>query len=422
MVADRSVARGATSRGASRPSPDAKPSCEAFRGDARWPTFHYHPVHRGLRATRRRVPEVGRLHRHTGLIVRGREGLDRANAQKPSGHGEYGRSRSPFGCSSERAEALEAAGLREYREILRGDVGGTSHGHGLDLDGLTATLTAAFAPIPCGAGRSPDPDDLSVWWRYCIASALRYPWVWISGDYAAVSVWIPPDGTELTEEEEEGVEPLIRDLIGHRCDDVLELLDRFEASHPQGGAPLLPEPVGNAPRSSRRGARHGAPVGQPGDGRTPRAYRRSLSRPIPQITPAMNASGSGRSASSRPRTELAGWRRCGARWAGGAAGVADVAGERRHRRGRLQRVSPTTGLDRFLEHWSDDLDHRSIEGAPDDRGPIHGKDAMRAYVQDWIDTFDEFKIDPVERSKPRAGCGRGGALRRPRPAERHRNR
>jgi GNAT superfamily N-acetyltransferase len=62
--------------------------------------------------------------------------------------------------------------------------------------------------------------------------ALRYPWVWISGDYAAASVWIPPNGVELTEEEEEGVEPLVRDLIGPRCDDVMELLDRFDASHP----------------------------------------------------------------------------------------------------------------------------------------------------------------------------------------------
>ena len=54
------------------------------------------------------------------------------------------------------------------------------------------------------------------------------------------------------------------------------------------------------------------------------------------------------------------------------------------------------GLDRFLEHWTDDLDHRSIEGAPDDRGPIHGKNAMRDYLQDWIDTFDEYKVEPVE--------------------------
>ena len=54
------------------------------------------------------------------------------------------------------------------------------------------------------------------------------------------------------------------------------------------------------------------------------------------------------------------------------------------------------GLDLFLQHWTDDLDHRSIEGAPDDRGPIHGKDAMREYVQDWIDLFDDFGIEPVE--------------------------
>ena len=54
------------------------------------------------------------------------------------------------------------------------------------------------------------------------------------------------------------------------------------------------------------------------------------------------------------------------------------------------------GLDLFLQHWTDDLDHRSIEGAPDDRGPIHGKVAMREYVQDWIDLFDDFGIEPVE--------------------------
>ena len=54
------------------------------------------------------------------------------------------------------------------------------------------------------------------------------------------------------------------------------------------------------------------------------------------------------------------------------------------------------GLDRFIDHWTGDLDHRSIEGAPDDRGPIRGRAAMRAYVQDWIDTFDGFRIEPVE--------------------------
>ncbi len=54
------------------------------------------------------------------------------------------------------------------------------------------------------------------------------------------------------------------------------------------------------------------------------------------------------------------------------------------------------GLDRFLEYWTEDLDHRSIKGALDDRGPIHGRIAMRAFVEDWIDLFDDFQIEPIE--------------------------
>lgn len=54
------------------------------------------------------------------------------------------------------------------------------------------------------------------------------------------------------------------------------------------------------------------------------------------------------------------------------------------------------GIDGFLEHLTEDVDHRAIEGAPDDRGPMHGKDDLRAYVQDWLDTFDQFTAQPVE--------------------------
>ena len=89
-----------------------------------------------------------------------------------------------------------------------------------DVDGVTATLTAAFATDPLWSWAFPDARDQAVWWRYCIPSAFRYPGVWISGDYAAVSVWIPPGGVELTEEEQraaiyktdtEGLEALYRE-------------------------------------------------------------------------------------------------------------------------------------------------------------------------------------------------------------------
>lgn len=102
-----------------------------------------------------------------------------------------------------------------------------------DLDGLTATLTAAFEHDPLWSWAFPDPADLAVWWRFNIASALRYPWVWINGDYTAASIWIPPDGTELTEEEEAQVEAVVSDLIGPRAPEVIELLQRFDASHPE---------------------------------------------------------------------------------------------------------------------------------------------------------------------------------------------
>jgi ketosteroid isomerase-like protein len=53
-------------------------------------------------------------------------------------------------------------------------------------------------------------------------------------------------------------------------------------------------------------------------------------------------------------------------------------------------------LDAWSEYWADDIDYRAVEGAPDDHGPLHGKDAMRAYALDWVHTFDDFRVEPVE--------------------------
>jgi ketosteroid isomerase-like protein len=54
------------------------------------------------------------------------------------------------------------------------------------------------------------------------------------------------------------------------------------------------------------------------------------------------------------------------------------------------------GLDRWIEHFADDVDYRAVEGAIDDWGPIKGTDALRAYFQDWIDMFDGFWMEAVE--------------------------
>ena len=55
------------------------------------------------------------------------------------------------------------------------------------------------------------------------------------------------------------------------------------------------------------------------------------------------------------------------------------------------------GLDAFLdEYCTDDIDYRAVEGALDDHGPIQGKDPLRAFMQDWLDMFDDFRAEPVE--------------------------
>ena len=102
-----------------------------------------------------------------------------------------------------------------------------------DLAGVTATLTAAFATDPLWRWAFPRLGDLEVLWRFMIGSALRYPWVRILDGFAAATLWIPPGGTELTEREEEEMEPLLQRLIGERAADVLELWERFEANHPR---------------------------------------------------------------------------------------------------------------------------------------------------------------------------------------------
>jgi GNAT superfamily N-acetyltransferase len=102
-----------------------------------------------------------------------------------------------------------------------------------DLDGLTALLTDAFKRDPIWGWAFAEVEALATWWRFFVGSALRYPSTWIAGDFAAAAVWIPPGGVELTPGEEQRVEPLLRELVGPRAPQVMELVERFEAAHPR---------------------------------------------------------------------------------------------------------------------------------------------------------------------------------------------
>jgi ketosteroid isomerase-like protein len=48
----------------------------------------------------------------------------------------------------------------------------------------------------------------------------------------------------------------------------------------------------------------------------------------------------------------------------------------------------------YEEVWAPDIDYRAIEGAPDDVGPILGRDAMRAYLGEWYEMFPDLVAAP----------------------------
>jgi GNAT superfamily N-acetyltransferase len=76
-------------------------------------------------------------------------------------------------------------------------------------------------------------DHHRIWWGLYMHSALRYGCVWMTDDGGAAALWIPPGETELSDEDEASVEPLLRELIGSHADDVLTLLDSFDSNHPR---------------------------------------------------------------------------------------------------------------------------------------------------------------------------------------------
>ena len=54
------------------------------------------------------------------------------------------------------------------------------------------------------------------------------------------------------------------------------------------------------------------------------------------------------------------------------------------------------GLDRFMEHFTDDVDYHVLGADGLIHGPIHGKNGVRAWLQDWIDMFDGFWMELIE--------------------------
>jgi ribosomal protein S18 acetylase RimI-like enzyme len=101
-----------------------------------------------------------------------------------------------------------------------------------DLTELAAAIAAALRNDALSDWMFPGIDELTTWWRVSLRSALRYGCVWVVGDYAGASIWIPPHASELSESENEYL-PLLRELVGERAPLVIALLQQYEAARPR---------------------------------------------------------------------------------------------------------------------------------------------------------------------------------------------
>jgi GNAT superfamily N-acetyltransferase len=102
-----------------------------------------------------------------------------------------------------------------------------------DVPIVVDVIADAFTYDPTWSWAFPDLKARRVLWEVCLAGAIRYPWVYKTHGFEAVSVWIPPGESEFTAEDEEQFPALLKELVGERATEVEELLNRFSAAHPR---------------------------------------------------------------------------------------------------------------------------------------------------------------------------------------------
>jgi GNAT superfamily N-acetyltransferase len=108
-----------------------------------------------------------------------------------------------------------------------------------DVEAITAAFTTAFFNDPVWAPVFPDEshraEQSAPMWRVYATAALRYPWTFVTPGVEAAALWIPPGGTELTDEETRRLGEVITQAAGpEAAASAREIEERFAAAHPDG--------------------------------------------------------------------------------------------------------------------------------------------------------------------------------------------
>lgn len=126
-----------------------------------------------------------------------------------------------------------------------------------DAATVTEVLTAAFHDDPTWAWAFPDPvarpQQYRTVWGLAVAGALRYGWVWLTAGDTAASVWIPPGGTDLSDEQVEELQRVLPEVMGPGAARVLDALEVFDRAHPRDEPHYFLSLLGTDPRHRGRG-------------------------------------------------------------------------------------------------------------------------------------------------------------------------
>jgi GNAT superfamily N-acetyltransferase len=107
-----------------------------------------------------------------------------------------------------------------------------------DIPAITETISLAFHDDPTWSWAFPDDAQrqrqYAVWWGFLVEGAMRFesPAVFVTDGIEAAAIWLPPGEAELAPEAEARLPELLRELVGDRVDELMGLMERFEAVQP----------------------------------------------------------------------------------------------------------------------------------------------------------------------------------------------
>ena len=106
-----------------------------------------------------------------------------------------------------------------------------------EIDAVTEIIALAFADDPVWGPALARADGSTAhhipYWRLFVEGAVPQGLVFRSDDDAAVAVWIPPGGEEMSDEQVEQLRQVVIDNLDPAAQEAMfALWDRFDAGHP----------------------------------------------------------------------------------------------------------------------------------------------------------------------------------------------